>query len=227
MPGAFTYNTLPTNAQKGSAFAPIMSPIIPAGIIEMYAGSSAPDGWLLCDGSIVSRITYANLFKIIGVAYGSGNSNTTFALPDMRGRIPLGVGTGTGLTSRSLASTTGLETVTLIEANLPSHTHTATVGTESSTHTHSGTSANQSVDHQHAWNHYIGTSGSYGIFDSSTASSSGTPNTGGIQANHTHSTTTGTESANHNHTVTNANTGSGTAFNIIQPALTLNFIIKT
>lgn len=227
MPGSFTYNTVPTNAPKGSAFAPAMSPVIPTGVIEMYAGSTAPDGWLICDGSSVSRAAYNNLFKVIGVTYGAGNSNSTFTLPDMRGRVPIGVGTGAGLTARALAATTGTETVTLIEANLPSHTHTTTVGTQSANHTHSGTSGDQSVTHQHYWNHYIGTSGSYGIFDSATASSSGTPNTGGIQTNHTHSTTTGTESATHTHSVTNANTGSGTAFGIMPPSLVINFIIKT
>jgi microcystin-dependent protein len=125
-----------------------------------------------------------------------------------------------------LAGTVGAETATLAETNLPSHTHTASVGTESVTHTHTGTSGGESTNHNHYFSHTAGTSGSYGLFDSATASSSGQPSTGGIQQNHTHATTTGTESANHNHSVSNSNTGSGTAFGIMPPSIVVNFIIK-
>ena len=226
MAGSFSYNSIPTNSPKGSSFEPIKTPIIPTGAIEMFAGSVAPIGWLICDGSIVSRIAFSNLFKVIGTTYGAGNSNNTFTLPDMRGRCPIGVGAGSGLTTRTLAATFGAETATLAETNLPSHTHTTTVGTESVTHTHTGTSGGESTNHNHYFSHTAGTSGSYGLMDSGTASSSGQPSTGGIQQNHTHTTTTGTESANHTHTVTNSNTGSGTAFGIMPPAIVVNFIIK-
>ena len=193
----------------------------------MFAGSTAPNGWLVCDGSTVSRSAYSDLFKIIGTTYGSGNSNTTFTLPDMRGRCPIGVGTGASLTARTLGSNVGAETATLSEANMASHTHTTTVGTESVTHTHTGTSGGQSADHTHSFSHTAGTSGSYGLMDSATASSSGQPSTGNVSADHTHATTTGNESANHNHSVTNSNTGSGTAFGIMPPSIVVNFIIKT
>jgi len=225
--GSFSYNTIPTNLPKGSSFESVKPPTIPSGVIEMFAGSTAPNGWLMCDGSSVSRITYSDLFKVIGTTYGVGNSNNTFALPDMRGRMPIGVGTGTGLTARNLAATAGAETATLSEANLPSHTHTATVGTESVTHTHTGTSGGESSNHNHWFSHTVGTTGSYGLLDSLTASSSGQPNTGGIQQNHDHTTTTGTESATHTHSVTNSNTGSGTPFSIMSPSIVVNFIIKT
>ena len=227
MAGSFSYNTIPTNLPKGSSFESVKTPIIPTGIIEMFAGSTAPNGWLICDGSTVSRSAYSDLFKIIGTTYGVGNSNTTFTLPDMRGRCPIGVGTGTSLTARTLGSNVGAETATLAEANMASHTHTTTVGTESVTHTHTGTSGGQSADHTHSFSHTAGTSGSYGLMDSATASSSGQPSTGGASANHTHSTTTGNESANHTHSVTNSNTGSGTAFGIMSPSIVVNFIIKT
>ena len=217
---------MPTNSPKGSSFEPIKTPIIPTGVIEMFAGSVAPIGWLICDGSIVSRIAFSDLFKIIGTTYGAGNSNNTFTLPDMRGRLPIGVGSGSGLTTRALAATFGAETATLAQTNLPSHTHTATVGTESVNHTHTGTSGGESTNHNHYFSHTAGTTGSYGLMDSGTASSSGQPNTGGIQQNHTHATTTGTESANHTHSVTNSNTGSGTAFGIMPPSIVVNFIIK-
>jgi len=57
------------------------SGLIPVGVIQIYAGSSAPSGWLLCDGSAVSRSTYSALFTLIGVSYGSGNGSTTFNIP--------------------------------------------------------------------------------------------------------------------------------------------------
>ena len=227
MAGSFSYNSIPTNSPKGSSFQGLQSSITPIGVIRLFAGSTAPNGWLICNGDAVSRSAYSDLFKIIGTTYGVGNSNSTFTLPDMRGRCPIGVGTGASLTARTLGSNVGAETATLSEANMASHTHTASVGTESVTHTHTGTSGGQSADHTHYFSHTTGTSGSYGLMDSATASSSGQPSTGGISADHTHSTTTGNESANHTHSVTNSNTGSGTAFGIMSPSIVVNFIIKT
>jgi microcystin-dependent protein len=66
---------------------------VPVGVVHPFAGSTAPDGWLLCDGSAVSRTTYADLFSVIGTIYGSGDGSTTFNLPDMRGIFPKGAGT--------------------------------------------------------------------------------------------------------------------------------------
>lgn len=65
------------------------------GIISPYAGSASPTGWLLCDGSAVSRATYARLFAITSTNFGVGDGSTTFNLPDLRSRMPIGVGTGT------------------------------------------------------------------------------------------------------------------------------------
>lgn len=82
----------------------VYGPAVPTGVINPFAGSSAPLGWLICDGSAVSRTTYASLFSILGITYGSGDGSTTFNLPDLRSRIVLGVGTGTKVatfTSRS------------------------------------------------------------------------------------------------------------------------------
>ena len=92
-----------------------------AGVIQMYAGSTAPSGWLICDGSAVSRTTYATLFAVIGTTYGTGDGSTTFNLPDLRGRFPLGVGNGTatGHTKHALASKNGNENLIV-----PYHTHT-------------------------------------------------------------------------------------------------------
>lgn len=227
MPGSFSYNTTPSNSPKGSAFQGLQEAITPIGVIRFFAGSDIPNGWLTCNGSAVSRKTYSDLFKVIGTTYGAGNSNDTFTLPDMRGRIPICAGTGTSLTARTLGSTVGAETVTLSEANMASHTHTATVSTQSANHTHSGTSGTVSADHVHGYGRPVGSSGSYGMRDGIGRSANGTPNTQAANSNHTHTTTTGAESANHNHSVTNATAGSGTAFGIIQPSIALNFIIKT
>jgi len=74
-----------------------LSTVIPPGVIWPYAGSSAPSGWLNCDGSAVSRSTYAALFSAISTAYGTGNGTTTFNIPDLRGRTLIGSGTGTSV----------------------------------------------------------------------------------------------------------------------------------
>lgn len=71
-----------------------MNAVNPPGIVAPYAGASAPDYWLLCDGSAVSRTDYADLFDAIGTTFGSGDGSTTFNVPDLRSRVPLGVGTG-------------------------------------------------------------------------------------------------------------------------------------
>lgn len=62
----------------------------PVGIISLFAGTTAPSGWLICDGSAVSRTTYANLFSVIGTTYGTGDGSTTFNIPDLQGRVPVG-----------------------------------------------------------------------------------------------------------------------------------------
>ena len=112
--------------------------ILPAGSILPYGGSSAPTGFLLCDGSAVSRTTYAALFAALddGATYGTGDGSSTFNLPDLRGRVVAGLDNMGGssadrLTNQSggingdaLNATGGSETQALVEANLPAHTHT-------------------------------------------------------------------------------------------------------
>lgn len=68
--------------------------VVPPGTVNMFAGASAPNGWLLCDGSAVSRETYADLFAVIGTTYGSGDGSTTFNLPNLKGRVPVGLDSG-------------------------------------------------------------------------------------------------------------------------------------
>lgn len=255
---------------------------VPVGSVQMYAMNTAPTGWLLCDGTPVSRTVYANLFAAIvpskgtvtitiatpgvvtlashgfqtgdmiyltttgalptglsqntiyyvinvtsstfrlatsaanaaaGTAintsgtqsgthtlrycpYGLGDSSTTFNVPDLRGRSPIGAGTGSGLTARVLGTNYGAETVTLASTNIP----TITTGNESANHTHSYSGVGSG-----------GTPGVYGLVDNN---STAKPNT----------ITTGNQSANHTHTFTNI-TQSGTA--ILHPTISMSYIIKT
>jgi microcystin-dependent protein len=102
----------------------------PSGAILQFAGSSAPSNWLLCDGALVSRTTYATLFGVIGTNYGAGDGSSTFKLPDLRGRVPIGAGQATGVdengqsfTNRVIAAAGGAERHTLTVAQIPAHSH--------------------------------------------------------------------------------------------------------
>lgn len=92
------------------------------GEVKWFAGNFAPRGWFALEGQTLPISSYNALFSILGPTYG-GNGVTTFKLPDLRGRSPLGVGSGPGLTPRLLGEQGGSETNTLSVANLPSHNH--------------------------------------------------------------------------------------------------------
>ena len=102
------------------------------GEIRMVAFDFAPDGWAKCEGQILSIATNQALFALLGTTYG-GNGQTTFALPDLRGRVPMAPGTGPGLTPTTLGEPQGSETVTLLPSNLPPHTHLMNVYNNSGT----------------------------------------------------------------------------------------------
>jgi len=87
------------------------------GEIRMFGGNFAPEGWLFCDGSLLAISEYTTLFQLIGTTYG-GNGQTTFALPDLRGRVPVHQGSGFVMGQQD-----GAETVTLTAEQLPAHTH--------------------------------------------------------------------------------------------------------
>lgn len=104
---------------------------VPTGVIVPYGGSSAPTGWLLCDGTAINRVTFAALFAVVGISFGVGDSSTTFNLPDLRGRFPLGKddmgGSSANQVTAAAADTVGqgagAENITLDITQIPAHTH--------------------------------------------------------------------------------------------------------
>lgn len=94
------------------------------GQIILFAGNYVPDGWHVCDGSLLSLSQYEVLFSLLGTTYG-GDGRTTFGIPDLRGRVPVGLGTATpgGVQSWNLGTSVGSETVTLQASELPAHNH--------------------------------------------------------------------------------------------------------
>ncbi len=136
-PGDITSGQLVMVQYDGTNFQ-MLSPVnvTPSGTMTMYAGASAPAGWLLCDGTSYLRTTYPTLFTAISTTFGAVDG-THFSVPDMRGRAPIGVGTGTGggasgtgivtggsaLTARALSAWVGEETHVLSVGELAAHTH--------------------------------------------------------------------------------------------------------
>lgn len=94
------------------------------GEIRMFGGNFAPAGWALCDGQLLPISENDTLFTLIGTTYG-GDGQTTFALPDLQGRLPVHQGTGAGLSTRVIGEKSGVENVTLTTNQIPSHTHSA------------------------------------------------------------------------------------------------------
>jgi microcystin-dependent protein len=175
---------------------------VPSGMLFDFAGTSAPTGYLACDGSAVSRTTYAALFAAISTTWGVGDGSTTFTLPDFRRRTAVGSGgTGTATLGASVGNTGGSETHTITEAQLPAHTHSID---SQGAHTHTA----------FTWSSGAGTSDNY--VDTASQGTSASP-TG----------ETATTSSNGAHTHTASSTGSGTAHNILQPSAVVLKIIKT
>ncbi len=93
------------------------------GEIRLFAGNFAPAGWAFCDGSLLAISENDALFNLIGTTYG-GDGQTTFALPDLRSRVPVHQGQGSGLSNYQLGQSSGVETVTLTVNQIPGHNHT-------------------------------------------------------------------------------------------------------
>lgn len=197
----------------------------PIGTVVMHAASTPPAGWLRCDGSAVSRTLYAGLFDVIGTTYGAGDGSTTFALPDLTGRVAIGRGT-LGSDTYALAATGGSARHTLAAAEMPSHTHTGP------SHTHGvGTLATPAAGgHNHGGTLVQIGSTTHGHDASSSSMIAGAPTGGGSTGasiatggSHTHSLTGSTASGG---TSATGSAGSGDAHENRPPYLALTPIIR-
>jgi len=188
------------------------------GEIKMWPTSSPPVGYLLCDGSAVSRTTYAALFALIGTTFGAGDGSSTFGLPNYTDRTVIGAG---GL--YSVGATGGSKDATLVSH---SHTYSATTSTESADHSHSGTTSTGG-SHQHGIPTVLGAGGILAI-DQETRGTSATVDTDAA-GSHDHTITTGGVSANHTHSVSGSTStdGSSATDANLPPYLGIRFIIKT
>ena len=150
-----------------------VSQAMPIGGLLDFAGGTPPSGWLVCDGRAISRVTYSNLFAVLGTAFGAGDGSTTFLLPDFRGRSGVGAGTVTdqgGLPfGFGFATKWGFVYQTVAQTNLPAY-NLVTVSTQAG-HSHGGASV----------------------------AAGGHSHTTDAQGNHSHGGITGTESATHFH----------------------------
>ena len=246
-----TLNTTVTKLDELVALA------MPLGTIQMYPLATAPTAttnggtWLLCDGTSLSRVTYADLFALLGTAYGNVDGNT-FNVPDFRARSPIGYNTATitGRSTRAIAASGGEETHALTEGELDQHKHsianiTHTHGITDVNHAHSGTTATANAaisDPGHV--HTLQTSvsswsggGDYAATGTHIGNAQTTPNSGSSTTGITdggHSHTFNTSSVGTGLTATDAGltnitetgeTGSNTAHNTMHPYLVVNYII--
>lgn len=165
---------------------PVFGGDTPVGAGMIWYTNTAPANWLLCDGTAVSRTTYGKLFGVLGTTYGTGDGSTTFNLPDLRQRFPMGkAASGTGNT---LAGTGGNVDHT---HSVPAHYHGMGTGADLNiTSSGAGTTGNDSPDHTHAIG-FATSSIVYGwsvVGGSAGFTQSGSTTSGGRSAFHTHST---------------------------------------
>lgn len=208
---------------------------VPVGVVLPYGGASAPAGWTLCDGTAVSRATYATLFGIIGTSFGVGDGTTTFNVPNLNNRFPVGKGASTW--SDALGETGGsADAIVVTHSHTgPSHSHTASSGsTGSHTHSVTGTAAdNRSRVNQGFSQFHGGTGGGFGGFV--VEFSHGITLSNNNVEVHSHSVTgTAASDGAHSHSVTVDPAGTGATSTVgssgtnanLPPYLTLNFIIR-
>ncbi len=198
---------LPDQSVKVEHLAPeTLLALLPTGTVVNFAGSTPPTGFLICDGSSLNRTTYSNLFSVIGTSFGAPDGNS-FNIPDLRGRTVVGVGSGPGLTTRSLGSSLGEESHTLSAAELAPHTHSGTTGTDYPDHAH----------------YFITYQDDYAFLSNNQQPPGFARDANSAVANYTSGAT-----ARHQHDFgTNSGNGvSGNAHNNMQPSLVLTAIIK-
>ena len=193
------------------------------GVIKPWGKSTAPVGYLLCDGAAVSRTTYADLFAVIASTYGAGNGSTTFNVPDLQGKMPQGYDGST----YNLAGTGGANTVTVSVTDNQSVSSTDTLAvsvTGSISNTSLSTAQLGSHTHTYSAFNYNPEHGGHGADGASSLTSKGS-GSAGSGTGHTHShTLSGTLTGNITTSLTGAVTASGT--NAFSPYVVVNYIIK-
>jgi len=181
------------------------------GEVKIWAGTTTPTGWLVCDGASVSRTTYANLFAAIGVTYGSVDG-TSFNLPNLNGRVPAGYD-ASQTEFNTLGKTSGEKAHTLSIAEMPSHNHGGATSSNRAYNVTQGSSQGTWVLGQHAPQIYYTDANTYVGQAATLIGWHGGNNIGEINTADVH-----------NHTINSQ--GGGTAFTNLQPYITMNYIIK-
>ncbi len=192
----------------------VAQPGVPLGTILPFAGAAAPPGWLLCDGSEVSRASYAGLFAAIGTAYGAGDDELTFCVPDMRGRVAVGLDNLGGDSANRL---------TLAQADVlggaggsESHTPSGTVSVDGAIG-ETTLSVNQIPSHSHV---------SYGPSQfAANQYPTGTGTSNKSQYTSTNTTSVGSGQS-HSHSFSGSGTLTGASFDTTPPWLAMSYIIK-
>jgi microcystin-dependent protein len=205
--------------------------LVPPGTVTQFAGATAPIGYLLCQGQSLSTTTFGNLFNVIGYTYGG--SGSSFLLPNLQNRVPVGKGPDTEFDV--LGETGGAKTHTLTTAEMPSHTHTQNSHNHTqNSHNHTQNShTHTQAPHSHnipLTNRFVPSNAGLGAaLQYTPAGGDGSQNI--AAATPTISTETPTNQAttatNQATTATNQNTGGDGAHNNLQPYIVLNYIIKT
>lgn len=199
-----------------------------AGLIYMYGGSTAPTGFLICDGSAISRTTYAALFNAIGTTYGAGDDSTTFNIPDLSGRVAIG-----SSAAHAIGTNGGEESHTLLSNEIPTHSHT--IPSHGHTHTIKATTPKLTHTITQPMFTYTPPSGSRKTMTYSSGTKTGTTaNTSTAAsrsanlaiANHSATACTKTGSITDCNAFDSESAGSGSSHNNMQPFVTINYIIS-
>lgn len=224
-----------------AASLPPAPPMVPTGAYFPFAGSVAPEGFLLAQGQAVSRTDQAALFAVIGTTYGAGNGTTTFNLPDLRQRVPVGRDT-TDIDFNAIGKVGGAKDHVLTVDEMPSHTHTQNSHNHTqNAHNHTQNSHNHTQNaHSHTRPYRLQSAGApmtrsgEAVASANTGDATATlynamPPTSSVAATNQATTATNnpTTATNNPTTATNQNTGGGQPHSSMQPYVVANYIIKT